>query len=188
MATITKGFIAKSDFSLWDGKNATFSRNTVTGGSESLNRVDWAGVDILQVYGSGSSRTKATIDTALSAIGTTNAVQVFLSPGTWTIDADADYSSYTNIMWCLPAGVSFSISSGVTLTLYSSKNVLAGIQQAIATGDGELSFSNYGTSLSGIIDEVVEDAYINIRDFNLELIHQFPSEFIGQMSETMGFY
>ena len=88
-ATITKGLIGKQDFSLWDGTaTKTFTRTTQDGYSLTLNQTDWAGVDVLMVYGGGVNRTKATLSSALSAVGTSNLVSFFLSPGTWTIDDD----------------------------------------------------------------------------------------------------
>lgn len=141
MSTITKGQVAKSDFKLWDGKNATFTRSTTTGGSETLNAIDWAGVDILQVYGNGVTKTEGTISAALAAIGTTNVTRVFLAPGTWTISTDSDYSAYTNIIWDIQPGAVFSITAAKTLTLYTDNNIIANSGQTIASGAGTIAFT-----------------------------------------------
>lgn len=141
MSTIIKGQIAKSDFNLWDGSNTTFTRSTITGGSETLNRIDWNGVDILQVYGNGETKTEGTISAALAAIGTTNVTRVFLAPGTWTISSDADYSAYTNIIWDIQPGAVFSITAAKTLTLYTDNNIIANSGQTIASGAGTIAFS-----------------------------------------------
>jgi len=74
-------------------------------------------VDALMSYGSGTSYTKATIDAALTAIGTTTKTTLLLRPGTWVFSADADYSAYTNITWKIPAGAVLQIATTKTLTL-----------------------------------------------------------------------
>jgi len=66
------------------------------------------GVDILQVYGGGVIRSHATIDSALTAIGTTDKAVIWLSPGTWTISANVDWSSYTNVTIEIPPGAVLS--------------------------------------------------------------------------------
>lgn len=74
-------------------------------------------VDALMSYGDGTAYTKATIDAALTAIGTTNKATLLLRPGTWVISVDADYSAYANVTWKLPAGTLIQITSGKTLTI-----------------------------------------------------------------------
>jgi hypothetical protein len=55
--------------------------------------------------------TKATIDKALIAIGTTNKITIILQPGTWVIGANTDWSVYTNVTFRLLPGVVLSHSS-----------------------------------------------------------------------------
>lgn len=134
MADITKGKIGEQDLYKYDGSGTdTFSRTTSSGASLTLTKVGYE-VDVLMSYGDGVTFTKASIDSALTAIGTSNSTIVLLRPGTWVVDADADYSSYTNITWKIPAGADLEVATGKTLTLAGS----------IEAGDYQI-FSGAGT-------------------------------------------
>lgn len=52
--------------------------------------------------------TKATIDAALTAIGTSTRVTLLLRPGTWVIDSNADWSAYTNVTFKIAPGALIS--------------------------------------------------------------------------------
>lgn len=101
------------------------------------NAAAWSGyeVDALNTYGSGTSFTQATINSALTAIGTTNKTTLLLRPGTWVMSADADWSTYTNVMLKFAPGAVLQIATGKTLTLGGS----------IEAGDTQQIFSCVGT-------------------------------------------
>lgn len=111
MGTIVRGKIIRDDVAWWDGVNANSTRTDATGGTitgRALNDF----VDVLQVFGSGSSRTVGTIDAALKFIGSTSCCMRF-APGTWTIDANVTIPS--TISCHIAAGCVFAVSSGITL-------------------------------------------------------------------------
>ncbi|HEB29143.1 MAG TPA: hypothetical protein ENI05_15565 [Porticoccus sp.] len=112
MGNIQRGLITRDDIAWWDGITRTSSRVDATGGTVTgLNLGD--AVDILQVFGDGSDRIKATIDAAISRGGSTNLTLLF-SPGTWTIDDDLTIAS--NFSCYIFAGAVFNVSAGKTLT------------------------------------------------------------------------
>lgn len=83
--TVTKGLIGKQDIHNWDGKTQTFTRTSSTGYPITLNDLDWIGVDVCQVYGGGVNRTSAALSAAITAIGTSENTELFLSKGNWVI-------------------------------------------------------------------------------------------------------
>lgn len=112
--TIDKGLIGKQDISHWDGTaTKTLSRTTSSGYDLTLSCYDHIGVDICKVYGGSSLKTKAVIDLALAAVGTSDLVQFWLAPGTWTIGATLDMSAYTNITFNIPPGALLSHGANV---------------------------------------------------------------------------
>lgn len=136
--TITKGLIGKQDIRLWDGVTSTFTRTSSTGDyTLTLNRLDWPGVDVLSVYGGGVNRTKATLTSALTAVGSTNKMRFFLSPGTWTIDDDLTITS--NITLYIPPGAVLSVSATKTFTIEGP--IEAGPYQ-IFSGSGTVTISS----------------------------------------------
>jgi parallel beta-helix repeat protein len=102
-------------------------------------------IDALVTYGGGTAYTKATIDAALTAIGTSTKATLLLRPGNWTITASSDYSSYANVLWRLPNGAYFTISSGQTLTIPSPDHLMVLPTQQIFSGAGAASFAGTGT-------------------------------------------
>lgn len=52
--------------------------------------------------------TQASIEAALTAIGTTNKVTLLLRPGTWVISSNADWSAYTNVKFKIVPGAVIS--------------------------------------------------------------------------------
>lgn len=112
MATVTRGLIQRGDLANWDGKTATSTRLDATGGTITGLAIGNE-VDILQVYGQGSSRTRASIVNAVEQIASASVTAVF-APGTWTIDDNLTIPS--NITCHVPAGCVFSVAAGKTLT------------------------------------------------------------------------
>ncbi len=86
-------------------------------------------VDALHTYGGGTSFTKTTIDTALTAIGTSTKQTLLLRPGTWVISAAADWSAYTNVTFKIVPGA--VISGAFTVTFPSDPD--AGRYQIFAS-------------------------------------------------------
>ena len=58
-------------------------------------------------YSSGTY-TQATIEAALTAIGTTNKATLLLRPGTWVISSNANWSAYTNVTFKIEPGAVIS--------------------------------------------------------------------------------
>lgn len=73
-------------------------------------------VDALNDYGSGTSFTQATIEAALTAIGTTDKVTLLIRPGTWVISSALSFATYKNVTLKIPAGAYFSLSGSGTVT------------------------------------------------------------------------
>lgn len=155
--TLTKGSIFKNDLSLWDGINSTGSRKTSTGGVQNLNRFDWIGVDIYQIY---SNRDHSSINSTLKSIGTTQKAKIFLSPGIWSLDESVDFTSYGNIMIEIAPGAIFSrVTGNETITFHNPQNLICGKQQQITSID-MISFANAGSvsphwwGIDGTNDEI----------------------------------
>lgn len=112
MANVQRGLITRNDVAWYDGVTRTDSRVDATGGTVTgLNFGDE--VDVLQVFGSGTSRTLSSINDAISRLGGASATLLF-STGTWTI---TDNLTIPSTITChIPAGTIFSVSSGKTLT------------------------------------------------------------------------
>ena len=93
-------------------------------------------VDALVSYGGGTSYTQATIEAALTAIGTTNKATLLLRPGTWVISSNADWSAYTNVTFKIVPGA--KLSGAFTLNI---PNVEAGMYQIFDSTLGVVTFS-----------------------------------------------
>ncbi len=111
---VTKGPIGEQDLSKWNGVTGTFTRGTSTGGTSTLNKIGYE-VDALMVYGGGVNYTSATIQSALTAIGTVNKVTLVLRPGTWLINPNLTIPA--NITLKIPAGAMLFIDLNCTLTI-----------------------------------------------------------------------
>ncbi|HHT9146011.1 MAG TPA: hypothetical protein ACFYD4_10100 [Candidatus Wunengus sp. YC61] len=74
-------------------------------------------IDALVSYGNGTSFTQATIEAALTAIGTENKVTLLFRPGTWPIISNADWSAYTNVTFKIVQGAVLQIATGTTTTI-----------------------------------------------------------------------
>jgi hypothetical protein len=118
--TITRGKIVRADLAQWDGRTETYSRIDATGGTVTGLAIGNE-VDVLQVFGSGSSRTRGTIADAVQQIGSSRNVTLVFAPGTWTIDVNLTIPS--NLTCHIPAGCIFSVDSGITLTFSGDVHV-----------------------------------------------------------------
>jgi hypothetical protein len=118
-STAIRSLIGRNDIRWWDGATETYTRLTSTGGSLTLYKMG-NDVDVLAVYGGYTSRTRATIQTALDRIGTTNKVALVLAPGDWEIDADLTIPA--NIMLAPSYGSRIVRLDGTSLTINSFFN------------------------------------------------------------------
>jgi len=121
--TVTRGKMGKDDVAIWDGTagDSKFSRETGSGYTLKLNKFDWVGVDVMQEYGGGVSRSVASILSAVSDIGTSQNATIWLAPGTWTMTSEVTIPK--NIALSVPSGVSLVFSKGVTLWLKGSLDI-----------------------------------------------------------------
>ena len=144
MGTIQRAKINRADLALWDGGTKTTTRPDVTGGTVTELTVGEC-VDVVQVFGSGTTRTKAVISNAIQRIGTDNICLLF-GTGTWTIDDDLTIPS--NFSCHIAAGCSFTVTSGKVLTFNGPVHVenptwWTGDAGAVLTNLGATGFPNY---------------------------------------------
>ena len=138
MAVIKRGKIIRADLALWDGATKTYSRPDATGSTVTGVTVgDF--VDVLQVFGDGTSYTDATIVSALNAIGTSNNMTLLWSAGTWTINDS--HTVPANVANHIAGGCVFSILSGKTMTFSGPVHVEFSTSTGTGwyTGDGVVS-------------------------------------------------
>lgn len=130
--TVSKGYVYKEDFDLYDGVNLTGNRKTSTGGSQSLNRMDWAGIDVYQIYGDKYGKTGAAIAAAAGAVGTDTRV-LFLNDGNWELSANVSLGS--NIFLRVSQGTRFTRAASETITLHSPDNLKVSARQQLTAVD-----------------------------------------------------
>lgn len=135
--TITRRKVTRADLAQWDGRNATVSSIDATGGTVTGLAVGNE-IDVLQVFGSGTSRTSGTINAALQYIGSTVCAIVF-APGTWSISENVTVPS--NVFAHIPAGCIFSVDAGITLTF--SSPVAVEYPASWTSGSGTVSATSY---------------------------------------------
>ena len=75
------------------------------------------GINEVNAIWFGTSYTQATIESALTAIGTTDKATLLLRPGTWVISSNANWSAYTNVTFKIVPGAVFSGISTYTVKL-----------------------------------------------------------------------
>lgn len=137
--TIQRGKITRADLAHWDGTTSTYSRPDATGGTVTGLAVGNE-VDVLQVFGVGTARTRTTMADAVQRIGSA-ACTLGFAPGTWTIDANLTIPS--NLTCHIPRGCVFSVDAGKTLTF--SGPVIA---------ESETFYSGSGTTVLSV-DSIV---------------------------------
>ncbi len=142
MASIKRAKLTRADIAHWDGRNATYSRPNAAGGT-SVGLAVGNEVDVLQVFGDGTERTRATIAVGINYIGTAACTLVF-APGTWTITQSLTIGS--NFVCRLPEGCIFDISTGVTLT-FSGPVLAEGVTHTTGAGT---TVGLYNGRLSGV--------------------------------------
>lgn len=152
MTVVTKAKGGKEDLELYDGVNTTFSRLDSAGGTQTITKLNEF-VDVLNVYGSGINKTRGTLDSAISRIGS-NTVTLFIAPGTWTIDDDITFPANIKIKFLF--GAVFNVSSGKTVTI---NGPIERERNAIFTGSGSYTLSSLAkSSLLTVLHETLADA------------------------------
>lgn len=111
MTEVIKGKALRQDLALYDGNNINRQRKSSSGGYVSGLAIGDE-VDVLMVHGQGQNRTQTTIQNCVNSLGSLNR-SIKFSPGTWTIESNTTVPA--NLTAIIPAGVVFSISSGITL-------------------------------------------------------------------------
>lgn len=160
--TITKGLIGKNDVSLFTGGTTTFSRKTSTGGTHTLNRFDWMGIDVYQSYGKTYGKTSSSIDAAIK--NSSDDAQLFLSPGTWVISDDLEIPDGYSV--AMPMGAVLSIATGKVVTIQSPGNIIATKNQQIFSGLGTVVFDKPGRVYAewwGAVGDGSTDDYASFR-------------------------
>ncbi len=152
MATQQKRKIAKEDVQMWDGANSTFAAKSVTGATINLTPFDWNGVDAYALYG---EKTSSAVNSALTTIGSSNAV-LHLAPGTWAISDDVTIPS--NITLQMPLGSIFSITAGKTVTvngpIEAGHYAITGSTGALLyNGPDDIKAKWYGITFDGDTDD-----------------------------------
>jgi len=139
MGDIARRKILRDDQFLFDGVTRTNSGTDATGGTVTgLNIGDE--VDILQVFGSGTSRTAGTINDAVARLGGAEVTFRFTT-GTWTIASNVTIPK--NVTCYIPSGCTLSASAGITLTI--SGVIFAGRYQIFGT-TGTISLAGFNTA------------------------------------------
>lgn len=135
MTTINKGLIAAEDVYLWPGTEATKTFTRESSGGHSLTLHAFGGeVDVLMVYGAGVNFTAATINAALTAVGTTYKRALVLRPGSWVLEDNVTIPANVTLVFCPGAIIT---TTGYTLTI--NGEIQAGHFQ-IFTGTGTTTF------------------------------------------------
>jgi hypothetical protein len=157
--SITRGKVIRADLALWDGRTFTSSRSDATGGTTS-GLVVGDEIDVLQVYGAGTNRTRGTIAEAIQMIGSAVGTLSF-APGTWTIDADLTIPAH--LVSRIPAGCVFDVSNAVTLSFAGPV-----LQESIdcVTGTGTVVGINGSGRRGGYVKRSAAEAGITIYDWS----------------------
>jgi len=127
--TITRGKIGKEDFQLFDGLTGTFTRPTSSGGTATLHNLDYGGIDVLQVYGDGTTCSDATIRNAINQVGSTE-VALNLGRCTWTLTASLTINANTTLIF-QPGGKIQGTAGGATETITINGGIIASPGQQI---------------------------------------------------------
>ena len=144
MGTIQRAKISRADIALWNGRTKTTTRTDTTSGTVTELTVGEE-VDALQVYGSGTSRTVATLSNAVQRIGSASC-NLLIGSGAWTITDNITIPSTMSVR--IAAGCVFTVTSGKVLTFNGPVYVenptwWSGDIGAVLTNLGAAGFPNY---------------------------------------------
>ena len=125
-ATVNKGLVGKEDVRHWDGVTDTFTRDSSTGGQVTLHKFDHVGVDVLQVYGDGSTCSMDAVKNAVSQIGTSRVVSLWLAPCAWVVTESDTVTVPSNIDLEIAVGATVDgVAGGGTETLVVNGGLIA---------------------------------------------------------------
>jgi hypothetical protein len=148
--TDVKSKIGKQDMSLFNGDDRTFQRRNSAGSLQTLHCIG-NDVDVLQVYGDGTTPTQQDLSDAIAGIEGAE-VCFDLAPGAWPITSNLTIPS--NVTLHLRRGATFSVSVGVTLTL--SGPVIAE-ESTWYSGAGTVTYTA-GGGFYPLVDDLVSTA------------------------------
>ena len=142
------GSIGRQDFHNWDGDSGscTFTRTTSGGYTITLNDVNSV-ADILMTHGGGVNYNRATVNSALTTIGSTDGVGMLFNPGTWSFSSGITIPG--NIACLLPSGVTLQPAAGVTVWIEGS--VIAGNYSVFDVAASGSSVILLGNALGGVV-------------------------------------
>ena len=107
---------------------------------DNFNMVASPKVDVLYKYGGGTAYTDASIQSAMTALGSINKYTLFLRPGVWTISNSLTITS--NYTLELAEGATLSVAGSKTITMPSGS-----IVKSRWAGGVSASVSAYGSSI-----------------------------------------
>lgn len=146
-----KSKLGKEDLNQWGGNSVkTFTRRTSDGGLLTLHKFGNV-VDVLQVYGDGSTPAHSNLTDAIVGIEGQECC-IELAPGTWPVTANLTIPSTITVY--LRRGAVFSVSAAVTLTL--SGPVIAE-ESTWYTGAGTVAYTA-GGGFFPLVDDLASTA------------------------------
>uniref|UniRef100_A0A6M3J2B2 Uncharacterized protein n=1 Tax=viral metagenome TaxID=1070528 RepID=A0A6M3J2B2_9ZZZZ len=142
------GSIGRQDLHNWDGTGgtSTFSRTTSGGYTVTLKDIGQV-VDILMTHGGGVNYNRATINSALTAIGSTYNTAIIFDPGNWNITSGITITG--NVTSIFPSGVTITPSAGATVWIVGP--ILAGNYPLFDTNASGSSVILTNAAVNGIV-------------------------------------
>jgi len=163
--TITRGKIGKEDVQLFDGLTGTFTRPSSTGGTSTLHNFDYDGIDVLQVYGDGSTCSDATLRNAVNQVGSSN-VKLNLGRCTWTLTSNLTTNANT-ILKFEPGGRidvdTFTLTHNGGIDASQEQYIFDASAGTVALSGAKVEYvtaENFG-SIDGTADEVQINAALS---------------------------
>lgn len=114
MAEITKEPVGKQDIRTWYDASETartFTRDNDDGYTLTLNKLDWVGIDVRQMYGGGVIQNSTAIAAAITAIGATNVRNLFFAPIEWSLTQSHTFTA--NMFLHIPPGCSIDTDMSI---------------------------------------------------------------------------
>ena len=141
-ATFQKGSIGVGDLAWWDGTGTrTTDRTTSEGYTLTMRRFETVGVNLSAAYGGSVNHNSTTIQSALTATGSSQKAIFWLAPVTWSITDDITITS--NITLAIPPGATLDVTAGKTITIQGPL-FTDGLYQVAVDGTlgGEIAFTS----------------------------------------------
>lgn len=151
MGSIYKALMGKEDCDVQDDElyPSTFSRLTSTGSTVNITSFPdiWKthqGTINAKYYGDHTA-IGATLNAAVGQTVNHTCKAIYIDAGAWTIEADYDWSSYTDVYWVFAPGAYLNVPLAYTVTFPSPVHVVAAPTQQIFSGSGTVAFGSPGT-------------------------------------------